>query len=235
MTIAVATTRHATVYDGKGELIKNFTDITASPDDNKGKNNVVGALYSFGDHGNAMPSPSAIEAVLYGENISAITENGTRFGLRLYNRANASESNNYFADVVIARQGGNWVLDIGAGVSVDTTSPSTAYVLNAGQIAAVEAGTFRIFIIQEGNIYTLYAQNGDTYDKVEAFTGTEGKISVTAIDLVVNSGSVALQRSGDRDFGVKELTVYGGFDDGLSDEELIQLLVGGQVAATEQQ
>lgn len=235
LTIAVATTRHATVYDGKGELIKNFTDITASPDDNKGKNNVVGALYSFGDHGNAMPSPSAIEAVLYGENIRAITENGTRFGLRLYNRANASESNNYFADVVIARQGGNWVLDIGAGVSVDTTSPSTAYVLNAGQIAAVEAGTFRIFIIQEGNIYTLYAQNGDTYDKVEAFTGTEGKISVTAIDLVVNSGSVALQRSGDRDFGVKELTVYGGFDDGLSDEELIQLLVGGQVAATEQQ
>lgn len=235
LTIAVATTRHATVYDGKGELIKNFTDITASPDDNKGKNNVVGALYSFGDHGNAMPSPSAIEAVLYGENISTITENGTRFGLRLYNRANASESNNYFADVVIARQGGKWVLDIGAGVSVDTTSPSTAYVLNAEQIAAVEAGTFRIFIIQEGNIYTLYAQNGDTYDKVEAFTGTEGKISVTAIDLVVNSGSVALQRSGDRDFGVKELTVYGGFDEGLSDEELIQLLVGGQVAATEQQ
>lgn len=235
LTIAVATTRHATVYDGKGELIKNFTDIAASPDDNKGKNNVVGALYSFGDHGNAMPSPSAIEAVLYGENISTITENGTRFGLRLYNRANASESNNYFADVVIAKQGGKWVLDIGAGVSVDTTSPSTAYVLNAGQIDAVEAGTFRIFIIQEGNIYTLYAQNGDTYDKVEAFTGTEGKISVTAIDLVVNSGSVALQRSGDRDFGVKELTVYGGFDDGLSDEELIQLLVGGQVAATEQQ
>lgn len=235
LTIAVATTRHATVYDGKGELIKNFTDITASPDDNKGKNNVVGALYSFGDHGNAMPSPSAIEAVLYGDNISAITENGTRFGLRLYNRANASESNNYFADVVIARQGGKWVLDIGAGVSVDTTSPSTAYVLNAEQIAAVEEGTFRIFIIQEGNIYTLYAQNGDTYDKVEAFTGTEGKISVTAIDLVVNSGSVALQRSGDRDFGVKELTVYGGFDEGLSDEELIQLLVGGQVAATEQQ
>ena len=235
LTIAVATTRHATVYDGKGELIKNFTDITASPDDNKGKNNVVGALYSFGDHGNAMPSPSAIEAVLYGENISAITENGTRFGLRLYNRANASESNNYFADVVIARQGGNWVLDIGAGVSVDTTSPSTAYVLNAEQIAAVEAGTFRIFIIQEGNIYTLYAQNGDTYDKVEAFTGTEGKISVTAIDLVVNSGSVALQRSGDRDFGVKELTVYGGFDDGLTDEELIQLLVGGQVAARKKQ
>lgn len=235
LTIAVTTTRHATVYDGKGELIKNFTDITASPDDNKGKNNVVGALYSFGDHGNAMPSPSAIEAVLYGDNISAITENGTRFGLRLYNRANASESNNYFADVVIAKQGGKWVLDIGAGVSVDTTSPSTAYVLNAGQISAVEAGTFRIFIIQEGNIYTLYAQNGDTYDKVEAFTGTEGKISVTAIDLVVNSGSVALQRSGDRDFGVKELTVYGGFDDGLSDEELIQLLVGGQVAATEQQ
>lgn len=235
LTIAVATTRHATVYDGKGELIKNFTEITASPDDNKGKNNVVGALYSFGDHGNAMPSPSAIEAVLYGENISAITENGTRFGLRLYNRANASESNNYFADVVIARQGSKWVLDIGAGVSVDTTSPSTAYVLNAEQIVAVEEGTFRIFIIQEGNIYTLYAQNGDTYDKVEAFTGTEGKISVTAIDLVVNSGSVALQRSGDRDFGVKELTVYGGFDDGLSDEELIQLLVGGQVAATEQQ
>lgn len=235
LTIAVTTTRHATVYDGKGELIKNFTDITASPDDNKGKNNVVGALYSFGDHGNAMPSPSAIEAVLYGENISTIVENGTRFGLRLYNRANASESNSYFADVVIARQGGNWVLDIGAGVSVDTTAPSTAYVLNAGQIAAVEAGTFRIFIIQEGNIYTLYAQNGDTYDKVEAFTGTEGKISVTAIDLVVNSGSVALQRSGDRDFGVKELTVYGGFDDGLSDEELIQLLVGGQVAARKKQ
>ena len=236
LTIAVATTRHATVYDGKGELVKNFTEITASLDENKkGQNNKVGELYSFGDHGNAMPSPSVIEAVLYGENISTITENGTRFGLRLYNRANASESNNYFADVVIARQGSVWCLDIGAGVSVDTTSPSTAYKLNAEQIAAVEAGTFRIFIIQEGNIYTLYAQNGDSYDMVEAFTATEGKISITAIDMVVNSWTVALQRSGDRDFGVKEITVYGGFDDSLSDEELIQLLVGGQVAATEQQ
>ena len=35
--------------------------------------------------------------------------------------------------------------------------------------------------------------------------------------------------------GFTGLTVYGGFDDGLTDEELIQLLVGGQVAARKKQ
>ena len=126
------------------------------------------------------------------------------------------------------------MLDIGYGVSVDTTTPSTAYTLNATQIAAVEAGTFTVLIKQEGSVYTLYAQNGDVYEPVESFTGTEGYISVTAVDLVVNSGVTALERGGDREFGVKDLTVYGGFDAKLSDEELIRLLVGGNVVVNEQ-
>ena len=235
VNVVVSATRQATVYSGKGELIKNFTEVTASPDNNKGQNNIQGVLYSFGDHASAMPSPSVIEAVLYGANISGITENGPRFGLRLYNRQTPSDAkDNYFADVVIAREGGNWVLDIGAGVSVDTTTPSTAYTLNETQIAAVEAGTFTVLIMQEGSVYTLYAQNGEVYEPVESFTGTEGYISVTAVDLVVNSGVTALERSGDREFGVKGLTVYGGFDAELSDEELIRLLVGGNVVVNEQ-
>ena len=208
--------------------------MTASPDNNKGQNNKQGELYSFGDHASAMPSPSVIEAVLYGADISSITENGPRFGLRLYNREDADADNNCFADVVIARQGGNWVLDIGDGVSVDTTTPSTAYTLNATQIAAVEAGTFTVLIKQEGSVYTLYAQNGKVYEPVESFTDPKGYISVTAVDLVVNSGKVALERSGNREFGVKSLTVYGEFDAKLSDEELIQLLVGGNVVVNEQ-
>ena len=211
--------------------------MTSSPDSGEGvgSNNVQGALYSFGDHESAMPSPSVIEAVLYGADISNITQNGPRFGLRLYNRQTPSDAkNNYLADVVIARQGDNWVLDIGAGVSVNTTTPSTAYTLNATQIAAVKAGTFKVLIMQEGSVYTLYAQNGNVYEPVESFTGTEGYISVTAVDLVVNSGVTALERGGDREFGVKDLTVYGGFDAKLSDEELIRLLVGGNVVVNEQ-
>ena len=235
VNIVVSATRQATVYSGKGELTKNFTEVTASPDNNKGQNNIQGMLYSFGDHASAMPSPSVIEAVLYGANISGITENGPRFGLRLYNRQTPSDAkDNYFADVVIAREGGNWVLDIGAGVSVDTTTPSTAYTLNATQIAAVEAGTFTVLIIQEGSVYTLYAQNGEVYEPVESFTDPKGYISVTAVELVVNSGATALERGGDREFGVKDLTVYGGFDAELSDEELIRLLVGGNVVVNEQ-
>ena len=50
----------------------------------------------------------------------------------------------------------------------------------------------------------------------------------------MNSGKVALERGGDREFGVKGLTVYGGFDAELSDEELIELLVGGNVVVNEQ-
>ena len=232
VNIVVSATRQATVYSGKGELIKNFTEVASSPDSGEGvgSNNVQGALYSFGDHASAMPSPSVIEAVLYGADISSITENGPRFGLRLYNRQTPSDAkNNYLADVVIAREGGNWVLDIGAGVSVNTTTPSTAYTLNETQIAAVEAGTFTVLIIQEGSDYTLYAQNGNVYEPVESFTGTEGYISVTAVDLVVNSGVTALARGGDREFGVKGLTVYGGFDAELSDEELIRLLTGSEL------
>ena len=232
VNIVVSVTRQATVYSGKGELIKNFTEVTSSPDSGEGvgSNNVQGALYSFGDHASAMPSPSVIEAVLYGEDISSITENGPRFGLRLYNRQTPSDAaNSYLADVVIARQDG-WVLDIGDGVSIDSTRPSTAYTLNETQIAAVEAGTFTVLIIQEGSVYTLYAQNGDVYEPVESFTDPDGYISVTAVDLVVNSGATALARGGDREFGVKGLTVYGGFDAELSDEELIRLLTGSELA-----
>ena len=207
-------------YAGKGDIQKNFSDIKSETDQRQGQ------LYSCGDHNNSLSRVTVTSASLYLEDPSGITENGTRFGLRIYNRIGNATNNNLVADIVIARQGDGWRLDIGYGIAIDSNHPSTAYTLSDAQLTALENGSLQIFIVQRGSTYTLYALDGETLEKVEAYTDTKNGTSVSAIDFVVNTNATALERSGDRDCAVKGTTVYGNFDETLSDEELVELFAG---------
>ena len=207
-------------YAGKGDIQKNFSDIKSETDQRQGQ------LYSCGDHNNSLSRVTVTSASLYLEDPSGITENGTRFGLRIYNRIGNATNNNLVADIVIARQEDGWRLDIGYGIAIDNNQPSTAYTLSDAQLTALANGSLKIFIVQRGSTYTLYALDGKTLEKVEAYTDNKNGTSVSAIDFVVNTGALALKRSGDRDCAVKGTTVYGNFDETLSDEELVELFAG---------
>ena len=208
-------------YAGKGDIQKNFSDIQSGTN-----NQIQRPLYSCGDHNNSLSRVTVTSASLYLEDPSGITENGTRFGLRIYNRIGNATNNNLVADIVIARQGDGWRLDIGYGIAIDSNHPSTAYTLSDAQLTALENGSLQIFIVQRGSTYTLYALDGETLDKVEAYTDNNNGTSVSAIDFVVNTNATALERSGDRDCAVKGTTVYGNFDETLSDAELVEFFAG---------
>ena len=227
VNIEVTTTRLVSIYNGKGEIIRNFKDITAE------SSSSLGGVYSCSDNSNALPSPSVTEIVLYGQTINAIKDNGTRFGLRLYNRQAGNASNQYCIDIVIARQSNVWCLDMGSDLVKDSNAPSTAYPLSDSQIRALMNGTFRVVIIQEESKYYLYAENNGQFEFVESFTDTNNGISVSAIDLIVNTGKTALERSGNRDFGVKSTTVYGNFTNGLSHEGLMELIFDSEIGYRE--
>lgn len=227
VNIKVTTKRLVSIYNGKGEIIRNFKDITAE------SSSILGGVYSCSDNSNALPSPSVTEIVLYGQTIDTITENGTRFGLRLYNRQAGDDKNQYCIDIVIARQNNVWCLDMGSDLVKDSNTPSTAYPLNESQIQALMNGTFRVVIIQEESKYYLYAENNGQFEFVESFTDTNNGISVSAIDLIVNTGKTALERSGNRDFGVKSTTVYGNFTNGLSHEGLMELIFDSEIGYRE--
>ena len=68
------------------------------------------------------------------------------------------------------------------------------------------------------------------FEFVESFTCTNGAASVSAIDLVVNNALVALQRSGDHEFGVKDMTVYGDHSTSMDAEEVIDFFLERDVA-----
>ena len=227
VNIEVTTKRLVSIYNGKGEIIRNFKDITAE------SSSILGGVYSCSDNSNALPSPSVTEIVLYGQTIDTITENGTRFGLRLYNRQAGDDKNQYCIDIVIARQNNVWCLDMGSDLVKDSNTPSTAYPLNESQIQALMNGTFRVVIIQEESKYYLYAENNGQFEFVESFTDTNNGILVSAIDLIVNTGKTALERSGNRDFGVKSTTVYGNFTNGLSHEGLMELIFDSEIGYRE--
>ena len=208
-------------YAGKGDIPKNFSEIQSGT-----TNQIQGQLYSCGDHNNSLSRVTVTSASLYLEDPSGITQGGTRFGLRIYNRIGNATNNNLVADIVIAREGNGWRLDIGYGIAIDSNQPSTAYTLSDAQLTALANGSLQIFIVQRGSTYTLYALDGETLEKVEAYTDNNNGTSVSAIDFVVNTNATALERSGDRDCAVKGTTVYGNFDETLSDKELVELFAG---------
>ena len=228
LDIVIQTITLAAEYAGKADIIKNFKDIEPSKDAN---HLLQGALYSCSDNGNRLPSPSVIVSSFYLEGFEDITENGTRFGLRIYNRTAGSNKNEFAFDVILARQGDVWCLDMGnKNIIYDKVTPETHYPLSSAQLEALKAGELQIAILQNGSTYSLYALDGNVFEFVESFTCTNGATSVSAIDLVVNNAPLALERSGDHEFGVKDMTVYGDHSDSMDAEEVIDFFLERDVA-----
>ena len=228
LDIVIQTITLAAEYTGKADIIKNFKDIEPSEDAN---HLLQGALYSCSDNGNRLPSPSVIVSSLYLEGFEDIRENGTRFGLRIYNRKAGSNTNEFAFDVILARQDDVWCLDMGNNnIIYDKVTPDTHYPLSSAQLEALKAGELQIAILQNGSTYSLYALDGNVFEFVESFTCTNGAASVSAIDLVVNNASLALERSGDHEFGVKDMTVYGDHSTSMDAEEVIDFFLERDVA-----
>ena len=228
LDIVIQTITLAAEYAGKADIIKNFKDIEPSADAN---HLLQGALYSCSDNGNRLPSPAVIVSSLYLEGFDDITENGTRFGLRIYNRKAGSNTNEFAFDVILARQNNVWCLDMGNNnIIFDKVMPETHYPLSSAQLEALKAGELQIAILQNGSTYSLYALDGNVFEFVESFTCENGAASVSAIDLVVNNNPVALQRSGDHEFGVKDMTVYGDHSTSMDAEEVIDFFLERDVA-----
>ena len=228
LDIVIQTITLAAEYTGKADIIKNFKDIEPSKDAN---HLLQGALYSCSDNGNRLPSPSVIVSSLYLEGFEDIRENGTRFGLRIYNRKAGSNTNEFAFDVILARQDDVWCLDMGSNnIIYDKVTPETHYPLSSAQLNALKAGELQIAILQNGSTYSLYALDGNVFEFVESFTCENGAASVSAIDLVVNNDPVALERSGDHEFGVKDMTVYGDHSTSMDAEEVIDFFLERDVA-----
>lgn len=228
LDIVIQTITLAAEYTGKADIIKNFKDIVPSEDAN---HLLQGALYSCSDNGNRLPSPSVIVSSLYLEGFEDIRENGTRFGLRIYNRKAGSNTNEFAFDVILARQDDVWCLDMGSNnIIYNEVTPETHYPLSSAQLNALKAGELQIAILQNGSTYSLYALDGNVFEFVESFTCKNGAASVSAIDLVVNNALEALQRSGDHEFGVKDMTVYGDHSTSMDAEEVIDFFLERDVA-----
>lgn len=228
LDIVIQTITLAAEYTGKADIIKNFKNIEPSEDAN---HLLQGALYSCSDNGNRLPSPSVIVSSLYLEGFEDITKNGTRFGLRIYNRKAGSNTNEFAFDVILARQYDVWCLDMGSNnIIYNEVTPETHYPLSSAQLNALKAGELQIAILQNGSTYSLYALDGNVFEFVESFTCKNGAASVSAIDLVVNNDPVALERSGDHEFGVKDMTVYGDHSTSMDAEEVIDFFLERDVA-----
>lgn len=215
------------VYAGQGDFTKAFAEVTASPSTSMGQNNVQGSVYSCGAHANYLPSPMIVEAKLGLDGLDEITQNGTRMGLRIYNRTEGSTSNAYLYDAIVAKQNNVWVLDMAAAASIDNQyTPSTAYQLSEAQQAALKEGTLTVYLVNNGTTYSLYAFDGDTLELVKTLTASAGS-SISALDCVVNSGATALERS-KGNFAIKGLTAYVDYDPSWTAEQAIQHIIDNQ-------
>lgn len=223
-----------TNYQTKGDKEETFSEIPVSAKVNA--NNNRGALYSLGDNNNAMPNPSvlkfkmkATEARYTDESGShgSISENGVRFGVRIYNRTSPTSGNALGPDVSLVTETvndtekGSFCLDIGNAVTNEGTTPDKTYPLNNEQLKALAAGEFNVAVVQRGNKYTLYAEDGNGYDKVEEYTATEGSYSISAIDAVVNTNQTNLSRS-HGSYGIIDMSYYGEFIGDYTDMEMIR-------------
>ena len=222
-----------TSYKTKGDKEEVFSEIPVSATLNA--NNLRGGLYSLGDNSNAMPNPSvlkfkmkATEAKYTDESGShgSISENGVRFGVRLYNRTGVSAGNSLGPDVSLVTETannikGSFCLDIGYAITNEGVTPAKTYPLNNGQLKALAAGDFDVAVVQRANKYTLYAENGNGYDKVKEYTAGEGTYSISAIDAVVNTNQTNLSRS-KGSYGILDMSYYGDFIGEATDMEMIR-------------
>ena len=187
-----------------------------------------GPIYDRNDHGGIYLDNSVIMTNFYLPQADSITADNVNIGFRIYATDHAN-NNSGWPDVILGTNGGKWYLNIGAGIG--TGLISTAYELSDWQLSALKEGKLTILVINDGATHTLYALDENGFERVNGYTDSNAAmITFKSIDFLA-----AGWQDGTGKCGFTGLTVYGGFDDGLTDEELIQLLVGGQVAARKKQ
>ena len=208
-------------YEGKGDdvTVKDFSSIAGA---------TSGPIYDRNDHGGIYLDNSVIMTNFYLPQADSITADNVNIGFRIYATDHAN-NNSGWPDVILGTNGGKWYLNIGAGIG--TGLISTAYELSDWQLSALKEGKLTILVINDGATHTLYALDENGFERVNGYTDSNAAmITFKSIDFLA-----AGWQDGTGKCGFTGLTVYGGFDDGLTDEELIQLLVGGQVAARKKQ
>ena len=208
-------------YEGKGDgvTVKDFSSIAGA---------TSGPIYDRNDHEGIYLDNSVIKTSFWLPQADSITADNVNIGFRVY-ATDHSNNNQGWPDVILGTNGGKWYLNIGAGIG--TGLISTAYELSDWQLEALKEGNLTILVINDGATHTLYALDENGYERVNGYTDSNAAmITFKSIDFLA-----AGWQNGVGECGFTGFTVYGGFDDSLSDEELIQLLVGGQVAATEQE
>ena len=208
-------------YEGKGDgvTVKDFSSIAGA---------TSGPIYDRNDHEGIYLDNSVIKTSFWLPQADSITADNVNIGFRIY-ATDHSNNNQGWPDVILGTNGGKWYLNIGAGIG--TRLISTAYELSAWQLEALKEGNLTILVINDGATHTLYALDEYGYERVNGYTDSNAAmITFKSIDFLA-----AGWQNGVGECGFTGFTVYGGFDDGLSDEELIQLLVGGQVAARKKQ
>ena len=217
LTIAVATTRHAVKNTGV-DIEKSFSEAAVGGH---------GTLYNKSNFGGENLTNAVIESNFYAPEIKNISSADTRFGMRIYP---VDETGGGFSvvDVLIGKYNDNWYLDVGFDLR---NTIRTDYQLNESQIDDVANGSLTVLVIKNKSSYNVYIKNGEVFDKVFEYTDTNSLAAFKTIDLQLFKATTDAPGV----FGMKGTKVYAHYEETLSDEELIQLLVGGQVAATEQQ
>ena len=203
-------------YAGKGDdvTVKDFSDGSISSSGLK----TVGPIYDKGDHGGIYLDKSVIEAHFTMPSIKSIQGN-LNVGFRIY-ATDHNDTNSGWPDIILGRRDGKWYLNIGAGIGGSVIS--TAYQLSEWQIDAVEKGDLTILVVNDGIRHALYAIDEGGFEKVKEYSDPNAAmITFKSIDFLAWNGA-----NGTGTCGFTGLTVYGNFDETLSDEELVELFAG---------
>ena len=161
---------------------------------------------------------SVIEAHFTMPSIKSI-QGDLNVGFRIY-ATDHNNTNKGWPDIILGRKDGNWYLNIGAGIG--NSEISTAYQLSAWQIDAVETGDLTILVVNDGIRHALYAIDEGGFEKVKEYSDPNAAmITFKSIDFLAWNGA-----NGTGTCGFTGLTVYGNFDETLSDEELVGLFAG---------
>ena len=217
VSIVVATTALADVHDGAEDFNVSFSEVTSD---------TMGDLFRLGE-GDDFLAPTVIEANFYAPDITRITANNVRFGLRMYLK-NAEGGDFTVADVVIARINGQWWLDAGYDLRNSNIAIDMVYALSNSQLNAIAEGTFKILIVKDGADHRVYALDGDRFELATSYLDDDATmVSFDSIVLLVNN---ATAQNGVGEFGMHGVKVYSGYEENLTDEELVSMIGGAEIS-----
>lgn len=216
--IVVATTALAEVHDGAEDFNVSFSEVTSD---------TMGDLFRLGE-GDDFLAPTVIEANFYAPDITRITANNVRFGLRMYLKNAGGGGDFTVADVVIARINGQWWLDAGYDLRNSNIAIDMVYALSNSQLNAIAGGTFKILIVKDGADHRVYAQDGDRFELATSYLDDDATmVSFDSIVLLVNN---ATAQNGVGEFGMHGVKVYSDYDESLTDEELVSMIGGAEIS-----